>query len=102
MVEVPIQDHFLRSATDGMSLARAVLRALDAGQPVRIDFAGVEIMTPSFANAFVMLLLERYEVPQLRERCEFLNRTDHVVMAMNRSVERYQQGIRLSTQRRPA
>lgn len=102
MDTVSLRGPVLRSATEGMSLAAAVLRALDAGQPVRIDFSSVEIMTPSFANAFVMLLLERYEVPQLRERCEFLNRTDHVVMAMNRSVERYQQGIRLTTQRRPA
>ena len=102
MVEVPIQDHFLRSSIDGANLAATVLRALDDGETVRIDFSGVEIMTPSFANAFVMLLLERHEVPQLRERCEFLNRSDHVVCAMNRSVERYRQGIRLTTQRRPA
>ncbi|MCC5785611.1 MAG: STAS-like domain-containing protein [Phycisphaerales bacterium] len=102
MLSIALKNHFLRSSIDGANLAATVLRALDDGETVCIEFSGVEIMTPSFANAFVMLLLERYEVPQLRERCEFLNRSDHVVCAMNRSVERYQQGIRLTTQRRPA
>ncbi len=98
MHEIAIQESALRSAGDGLERAKAVSAILDQGLSVRIDFAAVEIMTPSFANAFVMTLLERYPIERLRSGCEFLNRSEVVIESMNRAVTRYQNGIRLSSQ----
>lgn len=87
----------LNTASTGQELAEAVLRALDASSDVlTLDFSEVDRMTPSFANAFVMLLLDRYSVETLRSRVRFLNRKPNVADAMNRSADRYRRGIRLS------
>ena len=99
MHEMSFTDMALRSASEGAALAEKILELLDAGESVRIDFSAVEIMTPSFANTLVMTLMARYEVPELRSKCEFANRSDHIILVMNRAAKRFQRGIRLSSQR---
>lgn len=89
----------LRAASGGVSLAEEMAEKLRHGESARVDLAAVEIMTPSFANALVMTLLDHVSLADLRDRCSFVNRSDAVVDAMNRAVQRYQNGIRLTTQR---
>lgn len=101
MTTLQPQSHALRSASEGLEMAREIVAHLQASQKVRVDFAAVEMMSPSFANTLVMTLLEQFSVDQLRANCEFANRTDVVIEAMNRAVQRYQSGIRLTTQRHP-
>lgn len=88
----------LRSADYGASLAEDFIAALADFDRLIVDFAEVEIMTPSFTNALVMRLLERLPLSELQQRCIFENRSQHVIRAMNRAVTRYQSGIRLSSQ----
>jgi len=99
MKEANSFDTALRSASEGAALAEQVLERLDAGESVRLDLSSVEIMTPSFANTLVMMLMARYELAELRARCEFANRSAHIIEVMNRAATRYQRGIRLSSQR---
>lgn len=89
----------MRSASLGESLAEVVSRALELQRDVRIDLASVEIMTPSFANAFLMTLLDRFPIAMLQSRCVFLNRQQSVIEVMNRAVQRFQSGVRLSAAR---
>lgn len=96
---IRIDEPSMRSAQCGEQMANAVLSHLAGGVDVRVDFAAVETMTPSFANTFLMLLLETYPIETLRARCDFANRSPHVVRVMNRAVLRFQAGIRLSTHR---
>lgn len=101
MTSIQLQSHALRSASEALNTAQDIVAHLRSAERVRIDFAAVEMMSPSFANAFVMTLLEQFTVDQLRARCEFANRNDVVIAAMNRAVQRYQSGIRLTSQRMP-
>ncbi len=102
MQVISLAETTLRSANAGTTLAEQILDLLAAGERVRVDFASVQIMTPSFTNALVMRLLARHAVPDLRDRCEFVNRSQHVIAEMNHAVRRFQSGIRLSSQRATA
>lgn len=87
----------LNSAGAGADLARAVLSCAD---PVLVlDFSDVQVITPSFANAFIMTLLAECSVEELRARLSMTNRSNSVIEALNTAVVRYQRGIRLSGQR---
>lgn len=101
MLTLRPQSHALRSASEGLEMAQEIIARIRANERVRVDLAAVEMMSPSFANTLVMTLLEQFTVDQLRANCEFANRTDVVIEAMNRAVQRYQSGIRLTTQRLP-
>lgn len=95
MFDLPVQfDRALNSAPQGRELAERVMQELRSADRVRIDFAGVERMTPSFANAFVMLLMDDH-----LEQVVMENRSPNVQAAIARSRSRYLQGIRLSIQR---
>jgi hypothetical protein len=101
MTTLQPQTHALRSASEGLEMAREIIARLRNAERFRVDFAAVEMMSPSFANALIMTLLEQFSVDQLRANCEFANRTEVVIDAMNRAAQRYQSGIRLTTQRLP-
>lgn len=88
----------LTTSTNGEQLANAVLLTIRAGEEVEIDFVDVEVMTPSFANAFVMTLLAQLSLDEIRRHCVMANRPQLVVDLLNRAVTRYQKGIRLSVQ----
>ncbi|MEM8757233.1 MAG: DUF4325 domain-containing protein [Planctomycetota bacterium] len=98
MNTIRISEDALRSAANGSALAEQILRLLDAGDHVEVDMASVEAMTPSYANALVMTLLDRVPLEQLKVSCQFTNRNAHVVNAMNTAANRYLSGIRLSSQ----
>ena len=91
-------DNTLQAARSGETLADQIAATLRQGQSVRIDFADIEWMTPSFANALVMTLLAEFPLDVLQRHCHFENRCEQVVSAMNSAVRRYQGGIRLSHQ----
>lgn len=99
MVCLHLHSPILRSTGLGEELATQLTNILNSGESVRIDCAKVEMMTPSFANTVLMNLLERFSMSDLRARCQFVNRCDVVVETMNCAVQRYEHGIRLSTQR---
>lgn len=96
MEQIRIDKSALRLASEGELLAAKVSELLRHGETVRLDFATVEVITPSFANTLVMLLLEHHSLAVLKERCFFENRSQVVINAMNAAVIRYQKGIRLS------
>jgi hypothetical protein len=88
----------LRTSMSAEELARAVIDALRTERIVELDFQDVEIMTPSFANALVMTLLDEFPIEVLRERCVMLNRRDTVRESLSHAAQRYLRGIRLSSQ----
>jgi hypothetical protein len=100
MVLVFPQSH-LRSAGDGERLACAIVETLRSDQCVYLDLANVESMTPSYANTLVMTVLHAMDTNELPSRIQLKNLCEPVSHAIQRAVQRYQSGIRLSTQRVP-
>ena len=92
-------DETLNRATNGLRLAGEVLSKLEVSQRVTLDFERVHRVTPSFANAFVMTLLDRLTLDELRARIVMLNRKTNVAQAISESARRYMAGIRLTTQK---
>jgi len=99
VLQIQPDNSVLRSPNVGESLADEISHALRDSDKVCVDFACVENMSPSFANAFIMTLLADFPLSELRARCEFVNRSESVVDMMNRAIRRFQSGIRLTTQR---
>lgn len=90
----------LSRATHGLELAEDVLRFLREAETISIDFAEVHRMTPSFANAFIMTLLDQLPIEEAERRVRMLDLHENVAASINQSIHRYRQGIRLSTQRK--
>ena len=88
----------LNLAARGRELAEQVAELLSSGRAVRLDFASVQRMTPSFSNAFVMVLLERIPIDVVRAKLQMVNRPPNVAEAMDRSALRFFRGIRLTSQ----
>jgi hypothetical protein len=88
----------LNSADTGLSLAARVATHVRAGETVFLDFAKTERMTSSFANAFVMTLMNEWSLDHLREHVQMMHRNERVERAISDSVRRFNDGIRLSTQ----
>jgi anti-anti-sigma regulatory factor len=98
-VTIQLQPGSHRSAALGEELAERIAAHLAARESVLVDCSHVESMSPSFANALVMTLLDRIDLDTLRRECRFVNRSELVVQAMNTAAQRFQAGIRLSGQR---
>ncbi len=92
----------LMAATNAQELARGVIVAIKNHESVTLDFAAVEIMTPSFVNTFVMMLLEERPTSDVRELCCMINMSQSVTEAFRRATERWARGVRLSNQMIPA
>lgn len=88
----------LNSATSGCALAAEVLHALAELKEVRVDFAEVLRVTPSFANAFVMRVLATVPDAFSANRCAIEHASVHVAAAIWASQDRFARGIRLSDQ----
>lgn len=88
----------LNTAASGCELAHRVHRMLDRGASVSLDFRRVEYLTPSFANAFVMTLLEEAGEGALKNVYR-VNASDRLLRKLDRAEQRYRDGVRLSTQR---
>lgn len=95
-------DRSLTSAAKGQELAVAIVACIHGGETVTLDFENVEVMTPSFANSFVMTLLHELPLEAVRSQCVMINRADWIVNTINVAALRYQRGIRLSSQPQPA
>ena len=87
------------SLNTGLLLASQAVTALGRGDPVCIDLSPAERMTPSFANALVMTILEAVGEREFESRVTLRASSDLVREAWSKAVERYKRGIRLSTQR---
>lgn len=92
----------LMTASNAQQLAAAVIGALRDHETVTLDFVSVEIVTPSFANTFIMTLLAEFPLSDLRARCLMVNRSKVVSDAFNRAAMRWMSGVRLSNQMVPA
>jgi len=95
---VIVQFGVLNSATLGCELAAQVLEQLSLGASVHIRATDVSRVTPSFANAFVMTVLERFPDAFASHRCT-IEADAWVDDAFVASMDRYARGIRLSGQR---
>ena len=89
----------LNTVGAGLLLASQAVTALGRGDPVCIDLSPAERMTPSFANALVMTILEAVGEREFESRVTLRASSDLVREAWSKAVERYKRGIRLSTQR---
>lgn len=101
MAHLTCNEPVLNSSTEGIRLAECILNALNSANSVEVSFAAVERATPSFSNAFVMTLLESIGIERMRSSVRVTHAAPHINSALARSVRRYQDGIRLSTQRLP-
>jgi hypothetical protein len=92
-------DPSLNSVGAGLALAQQVIAAVRSGEAVTLDLRAAERMTPSFANALVMTILESIAAGQFESMVQPLFASQTVEEAWSKAAERYRRGIRLSTQR---
>ncbi len=64
-----------------------------------MDLQRVERMTSSFANALVMTILDGVPRQVVRDRLNLQNASEVVEESINRAIERFDQGVRLTIQR---
>lgn len=88
----------LTSASNGLRTAEEVLRLLRENDQVIVNLRAVESMTPSFANAFLMTLLETLG-SSIGSRVVLSNAPPRIADILTRSEKWYNSGIKLSTQR---
>ena len=91
-------DSVLNRAQAGLDLARQVLDRIRASGSVSLDLTNVDRITPSFANAFVMTILDESGESDLPHSLTLLNPNDQVSREIAISVDRYARGLRLTTQ----
>ena len=89
----------LNSAALGLDLGEVVARALSQERPVCVDLSHVIRMTPSYSNAFIMTILERVPRPVIQQSLQIENASELVVQSINKAIDRYDRGIRLTNQR---
>lgn len=87
------------SAAAGVEHAAAALAALARGGRVQLDATDADRMTPSFANALVMSILDAIGQSDFERRVELVGGPENLRENWDKAVERYGRGIRLSTQR---
>ncbi len=92
------QSGVLNSASRGAELAHAVLEQVALNGTVEIDASEVIRVTPSFANAFVMTVLDRMPDALACGKVRLVA-SDFVRAAFVASEDRFARGIRLSSQR---
>lgn len=88
----------MNSATAGLALAAQVLDRMAFSDICEIDFSHAERMTPSFANAFVMTVLVQHPRAFADQRIVLYHANKAVSHAVERSIDRFARGVRLSTQ----
>lgn len=83
----------------GLVLAQRLVLVMKSGQSVVLDLSTVERVTPSFANALVMTAIEAVGIDTLRSRVTLSGALPLVREGWSKAIERYERGVRLSTQR---
>lgn len=58
---------------DGRRVFDAIQAALDAGSDVRLDFKGLDIVTPSLLNTSFRVLAKQYDIGFLKSRLKIVN-----------------------------
>lgn len=91
-------ERVLQTATRGCELAREVNEALAAHKQVRLDFASVEYMMPSFTNAFVMSVANEAGIEVFGEGVVLENCSERLKASLMKSLDRFRAGVRLSNQ----
>ncbi len=99
--EVRAVEPTLNTVSAGLQMATETVSALQRGESVRLDLTAAQRMTPSFANALVMSILAAVGLDQFREHVFVATTSDLVQEAWDKAFDRYQRGIRLSTQHGP-
>ena len=89
----------LNSASMAEECRAEVAALLQSAAPVTLALATVDRITPSFANTFMMQLLDQFGEEYLRQNLIFEPASPWVTEALARSVKRHRSGIRLSDQR---
>lgn len=92
----------LNIVPSALELASRAVRALERGDEVVLDFRAVERLTPSFANALAMTILEAVGQDRFRARVSIRDASELVAESWAKAVGRYARGIRLTTQRQGA
>ena len=92
-------DPSLNTVGAGLALANEIVKTLLRGESVHLDLTAAQRMTPSFANALVMTMLEAVGEAAFHARVRLSTSADPVAEAWSKAIERYKRGIRLSTQR---
>jgi hypothetical protein len=92
----------LNAVPAALELAARVVAVLEHGGTVILDLRAVERLTPSFANALAMTILDAAEPAEFRSRVDVRTGSDAVRESWSSAVSRYERGIRLSTQRKGA
>lgn len=89
---------FLTRAKRAMEVCALVLVAWEK-EVVAIDFEGVKVVSPSFANALIMNLLERCEndFEEFQRRVQLINLDPSANSAIEQAVSRWNHQIRLSS-----
>ena len=83
----------------GVELGNAIVKAVRAGNLVRVDLSGIERMTPSVANAIVLTVIEAVGEAQFGSHVLVETESAEIQDSWDKAVARYRRGIRLSTQR---
>ena len=86
----------------GLELAQRVVSAIQAGNTVCLDLTKVERLTPSFANALVMTILEAVGPDAFKSKLRLVFGSEFVESSWGQAVQRYERGVRLTTQREGA
>ena len=97
-VEGPTQN----TVSAGLDLAERVVSTIRDGYIVLLDLKGVERLTPSFANALVMTIIESVGDVAFRTKLSVVFGSELVEEGWRKAVQRYERGVRLTTQREGA
>lgn len=89
----------LNTVAAGLAIAARIIEHVRSGVVVQVSLVAAERMTPSFANALVMTLIESLGIEAFRARVRLEAKADSVREQWNAAIDRYERGIRLTTQR---
>jgi hypothetical protein len=92
----------LNTVPAALELAKRVIAQLRSGENVHLDLEPVERLTPSVANALVMTILDEVGRAEFDAMISVAFGSELASESWTKAVQRYERGIRLSTQRQGA
>lgn len=98
MARVAPEQPVLNNALEGSKLAEQIAVYLRNRETVNIDLLHARRMTPSFANAMMMTLMDEFDIDMLKAHLDIQAANPQVIDAINTSIARFKSGIRLSSQ----
>lgn len=76
------------SSDDGDMLFERILKALERGVAVVLDFNNIELITSTFLNAAIGQLYSKYDSPFLKEHLKVENMSQEDLVILKKVVER--------------